>query len=582
MRALLPLLFSVMLILLGSAHTDPFPKDYFRSPLDIPLYLSGSFAEMRSNHFHAGLDIKTQGREGLIVHAAADGWVSRINVSPTGYGNALYISHPNGYQSVYAHLDRFSEEIQAHIKNLQYANESFDIQTFPESVAFPVKKGDIIAFSGNTGGSGGPHLHFEIRDQATAEPLNPMLFGMPIQDTIAPRIFRIKVYAVDVNSTVRIEDRLSGGWRTLQYGESAVLDVARTQSGLALERAGRIEATGRIGFGIQTHDYHDGSNNQLGAFRIRLDANNTTVHSTEFERFSFTETRYLNAHVDYGEYQTSRRWIQRSFQLPGNVLPLYSSVNSGFVDVPTDGILEMTYTVSDATGNTSRLGFTLHGMQDATPPRGTEEHDNRVQWSAPFTFTREDMSVRIPAGAVYDSFDFTYERLPATARSWSDRHRIHRSTEPIHSSVQIRIAADDVPTHLRDKVLLGRFDDRGNVSSAGGSWSYGNVVGTTRSFGVFGIVADTTAPSIRPLNISPGASLRSVPSIRLRIRDDLSGLATFNGYIDGQWRLFEYDAKNSLFTHYFDDLTVAGDHVLTVRVVDNKGNAATLDVPFRR
>lgn len=582
MRGLIPVLAVAVLVLSGSAHTDPFPKDYFQSPLEIPLFLSGGFAEMRSNHFHAGLDIKTQGRVGHRVLASADGWVARINVSPTGYGNALYVNHANGYQTVYAHLDRFSDDIQAHVQGLQYTNESFDVQTFPEKDRFPVRKGDLIAWSGNTGGSGGPHLHFEIRDAATAEPLNPMLFGLPVTDTTAPRIFRVKLYAATTGSSVRLEDTRTGGWRRLASGESAMIDVVASPSGLTFDRIGRIEATGPIGFGIQTHDFQDGSANHLGPFRIRLDANLTTVFDMELDRFSFSDTRYLNAHVDYAEYQATRRWVQRSHVLPGNQLPLYGGQNSGWVDVPSDGLAEMTYVVEDAVGNTTRLVFTVHGLDEEPAAARVADQDRWVDWRFPFTLTTPDVAVRIPDGAVYDSFELGYDVLPPTAQSFSDRHRIHHSGEPIHSSVQIRIAADRVPPELRSKVLLGRFDDRGNVSSAGGSWSAGNVASNVRSFGVYGIVADTTAPSIRLLNIAPGASMRGRSTIAVRVRDSLSGLARFEGRIDGEWRLFVYDAKNNLFTHYFDERTSSGPHTLHLRAVDNKGNERRLELPFSR
>jgi hypothetical protein len=582
MRGLIPVLAVAMLVLSGSAHTDPFPKDYFQSPLEIPLLLSGGFAEMRSNHFHAGLDIKTQGQTGHRVRAAADGWVARINVSPSGYGNALYVNHANGYQTVYAHLDRFSDDIQAYMKRLQYDNESFDIETFPEKDRFPVKQGELIAWSGNTGGSAGPHLHFEIRDAATAEPLNPMLFGFPITDTMAPRIYRIKIYAADTGSTVRLQDTRSGGWRRLGPGESAWIEVVSSPSGLRFDRIGRIEASGPIGFGIQTHDFHDGSNNLLGPFRIRLDANQTTVFDMELQRFSFSDTRYLNAHVDYAEYQTSRRWVQRSHILPGNRLPFYENHNRGWVEVPADGLTEMTYLVEDAVGNTSRLVFTVHGLAETPPSAPPVAQDRWVDWRHPFTFTTPDLAVRIPEGAVYKSFELEYSSLPAGSQSLSGRHRIHHSGEPIHTSVNVRIAADHIPPRLRSKVLLGRFDGQGNVSSAGGSWSAGNVASTVRSFGIYGIVADTTAPSIRPLNIASGASMRGRSNVSVRVRDTLSGLARFEGRIDGEWRLFEYDAKNALFTHHFDERTEPGSHVLSLRAVDNKGNETRMEIPFSR
>ena len=204
------------LLVFGSANPDPYPDTYFDSPLKIPLLLAGSFAEMRTNHFHAGLDIKTHGRAGYRVYAAADGWVSRIVVSPGGYGNALYLSHPNGYMTVYAHLDRFNDKLSEYIKALQYSQESFAVQSFPDRSQFPIAQGEVIAMSGNSGSSAGPHLHFEIRDERTGSPVNPILWGLNIKDNIPPRIYRFKVYPIGEGSQVRLRDSRTGGWRIAQ------------------------------------------------------------------------------------------------------------------------------------------------------------------------------------------------------------------------------------------------------------------------------------------------------------------------------------------------------------------------------
>ena len=275
----------VALFLFGSANPDPYPDDYFDSPLRIPLLLSGSFAEMRSNHFHGGLDIKTQGHAGYGVHAAAEGWISRIAVASGGYGNALYVSHPNGYMTVYAHLDRFAEPIASYIKALQYEQETFEVQSFPGKDKFPVAKGQQIAWSGNSGSSAGPHLHFEVRDEQTSEPVNPALWGFDITDTTPPRIYRFKVYAKGPDSIIRLRDKVSGGWRTLGPGEDAFIELIRQNGSIVLQRVDRIEASGTVAFGVQTHDFHEGSNNLLGQYRIDLEVDGETLFHSELERF---------------------------------------------------------------------------------------------------------------------------------------------------------------------------------------------------------------------------------------------------------------------------------------------------------
>lgn len=573
------------LLLLGSMHGDPYPDNYFRAPLNIPLVLSGGYGEMRNNHFHAGLDIKTQGRTGLPVLAAADGWVSRINVNAGGYGNALYVTHANGYQTVYAHLDSFSGPLARFVEETQYERESFTVQLFPEKNQFLVSQGQVIAQSGNSGSSGGPHLHFEIRDAGTAEPLNPLLFGINIVDTLPPRIFRFKVYALDGQSAIRLRDNQTGGWRIVSGGESAFVDVRKNTDGsYTPSRVSRIEAEGRIGFGIQAHDYHEGASNRLGAFRISLSNNGSKLFSSVFERFSFATTRYLNAHVDYAERRNSGRWVQRSYILPGNELNIYDAPGRGILFVsPQGNSHRMVYTVEDATGHNTSLEFTVHGA-DVASVQGVNSDTGAsteiMRWDRAFTYATQDMSLRIPARALYEDTRFTYEvRSGIEGQTYSDKHRLHNAGTPLHAAMTVRIAAKDVPPDLYEKVLLGISDSRGRISSAGGSYAGGFVSTQTRSFGTYAIIADTTAPTISPVGFSQTARSRV---IRLRVRDDLSGIDSFRAEIDGTWRLFVHDAKNSLFSHELDERTPPGAHVLTVRVVDNKGNERTLELPFRR
>ncbi len=572
-------------LLLGSMHGDPYPDNYFTSPLNIPLILSGGYGEMRTNHFHAGLDIKTQGRTGLPVLAAADGWVSRINVDAGGYGNALYVTHADGHQTVYAHLNAFAEPVASFIQETQYDRESFAVQVFPEKDQFPVSQGQVIARSGNSGSSGGPHLHFEIRDARTAEPLNPLLFGIDVKDSIAPRIFRFKVYALDGHSVIRLRDSQTGGWRVLSGGESAFVDVHQAADGsYAPTRVSRIEADGQIGFGVQTHDYHDGSTNRLGAYRITLTRSGKPLFSSVMERFSFSTTRYLNAHVDYAERRRSGRWVQRSYLLPGNKLPIYDAPGRGILTVGGDDrVYDMQYTVKDAFGHTSRLSFAVHGVElvaQNVPKSDTGASTEIMRWDRTFTYATRDMSLRIPARALYDDAPFSYEMLPRLeGKTYSDRHRIHNAETPLHTAMTVRLAADAVPPRLYEKVLVGMIDSRGQISSAGGAYSGGNVSTNVRTFGTFAIVADTTAPTISPLGYSRTQRSRV---LQLRVRDDLSGIDSFRAEIDGSWRLFGHDAKNSLFEHRLDGRTPPGEHVLTVRVVDNKGNERVLELPFRR
>jgi len=573
------------LLLFGSANPDPYPDDYFASPLKIPLLLAGSFAEMRNNHFHAGLDIKTQGRAGYRVYAAADGWISRIAVAPNGYGNALYVSHPNGYMTVYAHLDKFSDEIQDYVKDLQYSNESFAVQNFPNRDQFPVKQGQQIALSGNSGGSAGPHLHFEIRDERTGFPVNPMLWGMDVVDNTPPRIYRIKVYPVGAGSTVRLQDSRTGGWRTVSAGEDAFIELTRVGGKIVMQRVSKIEASGQVGFGVQTHDYHEGSNNRLGAFRISLRNGLSTLFQSEMNEFSFDQTRYINAHVDYEERKTSGRWVQLSHVLPGNRLPLYEASNNGILDVHEGRNYDLVYKVSDATGNSASFDFSIHGLAASSVAASNgDEAGSTMHHDRPFSLRRSEFVLRAPAGTIYQDEILTYEPTPRQVEGaiYSMVHNLHDPIVPVHKGMSIEITPSGLPVELREKALIAYVSPNGSLSSAGGEWNNGAVTTSVRSFGDFAVTVDSDPPSIRGLNISSGKNMSASGEIRLRIRDSFSGINRYRGLIDGEWVLFEYDSKYSLLRHRFESSLSKGNHTLDVYVTDNKNNEAHLSIPFRR
>ena len=572
------------LLLFGSVNPDPYPDTYFNSPLKIPLLLAGSFAEMRANHFHAGLDIKTQGRAGYRVYAAADGWVSRIVVSPGGYGNALYISHPNGYMTVYAHLDRFNNTLSEYIKTLQYSQESFAVQSFPDRGQFPVLQGEVIAMSGNSGSSAGPHLHFEIRDERTGWPVNPILWGLNIKDTIPPRIYRFKVYPIGDGSLVRLRDSRTGGWRVVSAGESAFIDLTRKDGRIVMSRVNRIEASGKIGFGIQTHDYHNGSNSRLGIYRINLKNGPYTLFQSVMDRFSFDQTRYINAHIDYNEHRTSGRWVQLSHLLPGNQLPLYETNGNGLLDLEIDKVYDLTYRVEDAARNLSQFDFSVYGVESGIveTPR-TVPADLAFGPDRAFTFGREDVFLTAPTGAFYSAAEFSYMRLMNRPIGvYSDVHQLHETSVPVHKWMTLTLNASELPIELRSKALIVGVNSDGKLSSAGGEFKDGAVTTRIREFGNYAVAVDNEPPSIRGLNISQGKNMSASGEIRVRIRDDLSGIQSYRGLIDGKWVLFQYDAKYSLLRHKFDGRVSRGSHSLDIYVTDNKNNESHLSLSFRR
>lgn len=583
LRRIVPLL---AILLFGSFYPNRYLQNYFRSPLGIPLSLAGSFAEMRSNHLHSGLDIKTNGRSGYRIYASADGWVSRISVSPGGFGNAIYVTHPNGFMTVYAHLDRFSKPFSAYITDLQYSRESFAVDAFPTEGRFPVMKGDVIAFSGNSGSSSGPHLHFEVRDVATGWPENPLLFGLDVRDTRAPRIRRIKLYTMSEGSRLRIHDTRTGGWRTVRGNESVLLDVVRKNGSFQFSRADRIEAAGEIGFGIQTYDFHDDSPNRLGTYRIDLESGGSPIFTSEMDRFSFSLTRHINAHVDYAEYVRNRRWIQRSHVLPGNQLPIYNTVRRGILHVVQDSTYDIQYRISDAYGNEAVLPFQIYGeleVDSSTILPRQKTAGMTAYYNRPFTFERPGIVVRLSSKTLYEDTELHYARRSTGPNNrFAPVHRVHDEGTPVQEPYSIRLDGRDIPEHLRSKATLARVNRQGRMSYAGGSFRDGWVTSSVRSFGDYTITADTLAPSIRPINISPGKNMRRSSNIRIRIKDNFSGIKRYRGTIDGEWALFALDGKSGVLRYTFDDRIQPGTHELRLEVEDQLGNESVYETTFKR
>ncbi len=297
------ILISTTFFVFGQGDISTYPTNYFSNPLDIPLVLSGTFGELRTNHFHAGIDIKTEQKEGLKVIAAAGGYVSRIKVSLWGYGKVLYVTHPNGYTSVYAHLQKFNDRIESYVKKQQYKKESYEIHLFPKAGELPVTKEEILAFSGSTGGFVGPHLHFEIRDTKTEKPINPFYFGFEVKDSKKPRINSLMGYSLTENThinNVNVPVQLS--YRKLENGNYL---------------ASTIKAFGEIGFGVNVYDQLDGAYNKNGLYSLSLAVNGKTVHEFRATSFSFYETKYIK-----GEIQLKReggKWVvDKSYILPFN------------------------------------------------------------------------------------------------------------------------------------------------------------------------------------------------------------------------------------------------------------------------
>lgn len=568
------LVFTLASLITLTLFSQNYPQDYFRSPLDIPLYLSGNFGELRSNHFHAGLDIKTQGVEGKPVYAVADGYVSRIKVSPYGYGNALYLNHPNGYTSVYGHLKSYNNTIQEHIKKTQYQRESFSVELFPPPFLFPVKKGDLIAYTGNTGGSGGPHLHFEIRDSKSEHPINPLLFGIEVKDEVNPDIYALHIYPLDDSSYI------NGGTKPIRLrasGRNGEYRLINQSPGLV---------SGRIGFGIEAVDRMSGVGNSYGLHNIKLVLDGEIIFEQEITEFAFHEGRYINSHIDYQNYISTRRRVQKSFVSEGNKLRIYKVLkNKGIVNFNDNAIHQLQYITSDLYGNQSVLNFQVESKETRPLAKEASLRAKAVrffEFDQRNTFVQDNLLIDIPAYTLYDDLYFEYREEKAVPGAISPTYWIHNHYTPLHSYISLSIKMPPMDEKLKEKALIFSTVDGRSKYAEGGKWNGNNISVKTRSFGGYGVALDTIAPTIQSLTLYQGANMKGKTGFKIRINDDFSGIDSFRASIDGKWVLMEYDAKNKMLYHEFDERTGPGKHQYELKVVDGVGNYSIYEASFFR
>ncbi len=564
----------IFTLLLTSAFRSETGKNAtFISPLKIPLSLSANFGELRIDHFHSGLDIKTQGVTGKEVVASAAGYVYRISVSPGGFGKALYIRHPSGYSTVYGHLEKFSPEIEEYVISQQYQKKSFLVTLFPPGDRFQVKQGDIIAYSGNSGSSGGPHLHFEIRKSEGEIPVNPLSFDFSIPDNIKPVIEKLVVYPINTNTLINKQNKKK--W----------INVAGQSGNYTLPSGTEINISGEAGFGIKSFDQLDGSNNKCAAYSLELTIDSTTVFKYVMDAFSFSESRYINSHIDYETYQRDNIYVERTFVLPNDKLSVYKNlINRGIYKFDANRIHHARIIVTDMSGNRSILSFRINGQAMKAVTTGEKRDDNSIlmPYNRSNHFESGNVKVSLPSGSLYDTLHFTYRKLSRSRGMYSDLHSINNIYTPVNKPYTLSIKPDSVSTPQRSKMLLIRLDDNMKKSAVNTQWDDGYLTAEVSSFGNYYAGIDTVAPEISAKGLSQGADLRGRSEIRIRITDDLSGINDYEATIDGKWALFEYDQKNDQVVYRFDPgrITRGSKHNLALKVSDNKNNTSYFDYSF--
>lgn len=544
----------------------------FINPVDIEPLLSGNFGELRSGHFHSGIDIKTNGHEGMKVHAAASGEVVRINVSPWGYGNALYIKHDNGYTTVYGHLQQFAPDIARWVEQQQYARQSFAVQLYPHKGQFEVEQGQLIALSGNSGGSGGPHLHFEIRETQNQKPVNPLAFNMPVKDFTRPRITGIKVYPAHEQAAV------CGLNRPFR------LKVAGWGEQHRIESRQPVLVNGPFYIGVAGYDQQSGSNNKNGVYEMRVYLDSALMFHTRQDGFLFSQTRYVNCLIDYVSYIEEKQRYQVTWVAPNNRLPIYQGVkNRGIMRLSDTLIHNIEVVMADIEGNEARVGFSVKRGNGAwrTPlaavPAGRYYRpvdDIRIDSGA--------MQLHIPPGALYDSLLLDIASIPAVQPAFSRVWRVHHDGVPLQKNVVLSVTPDSLPVDMQDKAFLARRSTRGEWVYAGGKYTKGVVTVKTRYFGDYKVQIDTIPPHVEPINVYDGLNVQAMKDIRWHIRDEMSGIQSYRAMVNGKWYLVAWDPKKERLTGTVDEHLPHGDFTLTLEVVDNMNNVMYKTVRLKR
>ncbi len=558
--------FSLFCLLLSNflLAQNNFPKDYFSPPLDIPMQLSGNFGELRPNHFHAGFDFKTQQKEGLKVFASAEGYVSRIKISTFGNGKTIYITHPNGYTSVYAHLQKAVGTIQDFITKTHYTEQAFEVEMFLKQGEIPVKKGEWIALSGNSGASEGPHLHYEIRDSETEYIINPMLFGFDtgFKDTKKPILAGLYVYPINSQTIVNKSQRPLLVNFSLQKDGSFLSD--------------KVQANGPIGFGIITNDYDDVSFNKNGVYRVNSFLNGKYSFGYQFDTYSFDDMRYVNALIDYSKYKQTQQRVQKLFMENKYNLPFVATDEAKGQITPIPN-LDQIYRieVSDFYGNLTSVTVPVQfDSSSAIIPAVTEFSPYFVKANKDNLFEKENASVFFPAGTFYDDFALNFDFKNKVLN-------LHDDSVPAHTSFTISITDSQFSKEQSEKIYIGRME--GDKYNYNYTFRKDSVFSAkVKTLGKYKLLSDTIAPKITISKPIEGKWL-SQDTIQLQISDIGSGIKNYNGFLNEKWVLFEYDNKTNKITHFFsDEFLKDGANELKVIVIDNVGNSTTFETRFFR
>ncbi|WP_254712523.1 M23 family metallopeptidase [Polaribacter pectinis] len=553
----------LLLVSLSFFSQEEYPKDYFRNPLDIPIVLGGTFGELRSNHFHAGIDIKTQGREGLKVYAVADGYVSRIKVQQFGYGKAIYITHPNGFTSVYGHLSKFADAIEKYVKAVQYKKENYQTgNLYFKEYQFPVKKGELVAFSGDTGGSGGPHLHFEIRNTASENIINPLLFGFKVADSKSPTIQGVKAYSLSTDARIN------------QQNKSFSIPIKNMGNGKY--SADRISASGTIGFGVSVFDRLDKATNKNGIYSLEMLVNEKRFYYIDVETFSFSESKFINLHVDYEYYKKYKRRYQKTYKETADKLSMYKNlINNGKINIKPGLNYTVKIIAKDFEGNVSSIKIPVVGKESNTIFKKQKDTTAYKIIAKKFQrFSKENVTIAFPKNTFYEDIylDFKVENGIA---------KIHTPTIPLDKSFTLTFNVSNYSEAEKQQLYIANLEyvkyPRYQFTRKKDSTFFT----TTKSLGNYKLLSDKIKPKASILYFKDNQWISNLKTIKVKISDIGSGIKNWRATIDNEWILMQYNHKKKILTYNFSDKKLVGSkHIFKIVVSDNVGNTKELSRTF--
>ena len=531
------------------------PRNPFVSPFDFPLLLSGNFGELRANHFHGGVDFKTQGVVGKPIRCIADGYISRVTVTPGGYGQAVYITHDNGYTSVHGHLHKFMTEVEQVVEAYQYEHETFAVDLTFGPDRFPLKQGEVFALAGNEGYSFGPHLHMELRKTDTGEYIDPLQFYTDIiKDKTAPRATHIMLYP--------------------QAGKGVVAGSSKKKALSLAALQTPVPAWGKIAVGIKAYDYMDGTSNNYGVRSVTLLVDSVEVFRSTVDGFLPDENRMINAWTDYEEYATRGSWFMRSQILPGNTWRmLQADEEGGVVTINEERLYNFCYVLEDLYGNRRTYRFKVQGKEQPIEPLYKGKH--YLSWNQGNVIQKPGMELVIPKGMLYEDVDLNCKVI-ADSLNISFDYQLHDRPVPLHAGCSLMIGVRNYPIPDMTKYYVVR-KYKGRKASAGGYFEEGFMHANIRELGTYSVALDTVAPRIVPLNRPHWKG----GNIRFKIRDAETGIKDYKVYIDGAFVLFKFSSKNAVLSCMHPSRIKRGmKHRMEVVITDYCGNVAREEYQF--